>query len=166
MARAVSIVWLVLIAFVLALAGQALGIYDVPALRLVLGRLPFGEAEPAVERGPAPEPSPSVTVGPTSVPSPSPAAVGGCLATEPRFVHGAAALKAALGDRMGEPQECERVVDGEGNTEQRTTTGLAYYRARSNIAAFTNGVDHWALTPRGLVHWTSDDVEPPPGAGA
>jgi len=65
---------------------------------------------------------------------------------------------------MGDATECERVVDADGNTEQRTTTGLAYYRARANVVVFTNGVEHWALTPGGVVHWTSDEVEPPANA--
>ena len=73
-------------------------------------------------------------------------------------------LKAALGSRMGEPSECERVVDAAGNTEQQTTTGLAYYRAQANVVVFTDGVEHWAASPRGVVHWTSDEVELPPSA--
>ena len=65
---------------------------------------------------------------------------------------------------MGAPSECERVVDASGDTEQKTTTGLAYYRAKVNTPVFTNGVEHWALTSDGLVHWTSDELEPPAGA--
>jgi hypothetical protein len=165
MGRAVTLVLLALIAFMLALAGQAFGFYDVPALRGVLDRVPFGVSEPAPEPTAEPAPSPSVAAKPSPVPSPPPAAAdGGCTAATLRFVYGAATLKAALGDRMGEPQECERVVDAAGNTEQRTTTGLAYYRAGSNVAVFTNGVEHWALTANGVVHWTSGDVEPPADA--
>jgi hypothetical protein len=161
MARAV--VWLLLIGFVLALGGQALGIIDVPVLRLALSRIPFGVTEPALERTSEPSPSPSPAAK-LAAPSPSPAPNGGCTAAAPRFVHGAATLKTALGERMGDPLECERVVDAAGNTEQRTTRGLAYYRARSNITVFTNGFDHWAIVASGLVHWTSDSVEPPPDA--
>ena len=65
---------------------------------------------------------------------------------------------------MGEPLECERVIDAAGSTEQRTTTGLAYYRGATNTVAFTNGWDHWALTSEGPVHWTGQELEPPPGA--
>jgi hypothetical protein len=65
---------------------------------------------------------------------------------------------------MGAPTECERVVDASGDTEQKTTTGLAYYRSKTNSAVFTNDVEHWALTTDGLVHWTSDELAPPPGA--
>jgi hypothetical protein len=165
MGRAATFVSLALIVFILALAGQAFGFYDVPTLRGVLDRVPFSMREPARESTPEPAPSPSVAAKPSPVASPPPAAAeAGCTPATLRFVHGAATLKAALGDRMGEPQECERVVDAAGNTEQRTTTGLAYYRAGSNVAVFTNGVEHWALTEKGVVHWTSGDVEPPPDA--
>jgi hypothetical protein len=165
MGRAFTLVLLALIVFILALVGQAFGVYDVPALRGVLDRVPFGVSEPISDPTPAPAPSPSVAAKPSPVPSPPPAAAdAGCTAATLRFVHGAATLKAALGERMGEPQECERVVDAAGNTEQRTTTGLAYYRAGSNVAVFTNGVEHWALTANGVVHWTSGDVEPPDDA--
>jgi hypothetical protein len=51
-----------------------------------------------------------------------------------------------------EAAECEQVIDVSGNSEQKTTTGPACYRARSNILPFTNGFDHWALTTDGLVH--------------
>jgi hypothetical protein len=164
MGRAATFVSLVLIAFILALAGQAFGFYDVPTLRGVLDRVPFGMREPTPESTPEPAPSPSVAAKPSPVPSPPPVADAGCTAAGLRFVHGAATLKAALGERMGDPQECERVIDAAGNTEQRTTTGLAYYRAGSNVAVFTNGIEHWALTENGVVHWTSGDVEPPPEA--
>ena len=32
-----------------------------------------------------------------------------------------------------------------GNTEQQTSTGLAYYRAQANVVVFTDGVEHWAF---------------------
>jgi hypothetical protein len=83
-----------------------------------------------------------------------------------RFVGGIAALQQVLGRAMGEPLECEHAIDALGNTEQRTTTGLAYYRGTSNTAAFTTGWDHWALTSRGVVYWTGQPLEPPPGAAA
>jgi hypothetical protein len=65
---------------------------------------------------------------------------------------------------MGEPLECERGVDATGNTEQRTTAGLVYYRAGTNAVVFTNGWDHWAVAANGTVHWTGDEVDPPPSA--
>ncbi len=163
MGRGVTVVWLVLVVGVLALFGQTLGMYDVPILRDLRVLLPLGQpAQVATDPTPA---TPPVTVTPRPLPAASPSPSGGapCTTAAPRFVHGAAVLKAALGANMGEPVECERAVDATGNTEQKTSTGLAYYRARSNISAFTNGWDHWAVTPAGVVQWKGDDLEPPPG---
>ena len=53
-----------------------------------------------------------------------------------------------LGASMGEPLECERAIDDQGNTQQKTTTGLAYYRSKLNIACFTTGWDHWGTRAR------------------
>jgi hypothetical protein len=84
-----------------------------------------------------------------------------CTAARPIFVGGMAELKEHLGPSMGEALECERSVDDQGNTQQNTTTGLAYYRRQQNVACFTTGWDHWAFRAGGLMHWTGDDVEPP-----
>jgi hypothetical protein len=75
-----------------------------------------------------------------------------------------AALKAMLGAAMGEALECERVVNDQGDTQQKTTTGLAYYRKALNVACFTTGWDHWGLMAHGVVHWAGDAVDPPPDA--
>ena len=118
-------------------------------------------------------PTPAVTVAvggvvaqrtprrPTS--STNPPAV--CNAAQPQFSGGMAALKAALGSSMGEPVECERATSPQGDTQQKTTVGLAYYRKNLNLACFTTGWDHWALVNGGLVHWTGDAVDPPVDAG-
>jgi hypothetical protein len=98
---------------------------------------------------------------PATVPVPQP---GVCTLAQPRFAGGIAALKSLLGATMGEPLECERVVDGGGDTQQKTTTGLAYYRKAINVAAFTTGWDHWGLVDRGVVHWAGDSVDPPADA--
>ena len=148
-------IWVVLVLGVLVLLGQSFGLYDVPLLHDFRVALPIIGPTPLAALEPTPSPPPA-----TVAPSPRPAASsvpvlassGTCSATSLRFVQGAAALKAGVGASMGEPLECERVVDAAGDTEQRTTTGLAYYRASSNIAAFTNGFDHWALMPSGVVH--------------
>jgi hypothetical protein len=87
-----------------------------------------------------------------------------CNAGQPRFLGSIAALKARLGNIMGDPAACERQVDAEGNTEQLTTTGLAYYRRRLNEAAFTTGWDHWALDGNDLLQWAGNEVEPPADA--
>jgi hypothetical protein len=98
---------------------------------------------------------------PATVPVPKPAV---CTLAQPRFAGGIAALKASLGTAMGDPLECERVVDGSGDTQQKTTTGLAYYRKAINVAAFTTGWDHWGLVDRGVVHWVGASIDPPSDA--
>jgi hypothetical protein len=92
----------------------------------------------------------------TAVPAP-----GVCTGVQPRFVRGLANLKSALGTIMGDALECERVVNEQGDTQQKTTTGLAYYRKQLNAACFTTGWEHWSLVDRGLVHWASLNVDPP-----
>jgi hypothetical protein len=166
MGRLFSILWLLALLAIVVMLGQTSGLYDVPALRDLQYLLPLtrpqAEATPPLAAPPAPAAATaaSPTVARTTVPS----TTDECTSGSPRFVHGAASLKAALGGRMGDATECERLVDPAGNTEQKTTTGLFYYRVASNTVAFTNGFDHWALTARGLVHWSGDDVEPPPNA--
>jgi hypothetical protein len=87
-----------------------------------------------------------------------------CNKDRPSFLGILASLKARLGARMGDAADCERPVDNDGNTQQLTTTGLAYYRHRLNLAAFTNGWDHWALDQNRLLHWTGNEIDPPPNA--
>jgi hypothetical protein len=98
---------------------------------------------------------------PTPITRATPGPATSCTASRPRFVGGLASLKTALGPNMGDSTECEHAVDNQGDTQQKTTTGLAYYRQQLNVACFTTGWDHWALTERGLVHWTGDAVDPP-----
>jgi hypothetical protein len=80
----------------------------------------------------------------------------------PEFVHGLAELKRLLGDPMGTPIECEHPANAGGDTMQQTTTGLAAYYRASNAVTFTNGWEHWALTPDGLIFWEGTQSEPPP----
>ena len=158
-----QLVWLLVVFGVIVLLAQALGILDLSALRDL--RLPAffdqtaGEAVQPTPSSPTPSPA---TASP--LPTTTPVAGETCTAALPRYIHGVATLKAVVGTDMGEPLECERVTDAAGDTEQRTTTGLAYYRAASNTVGFTNGWDHWALTGDGAVHWTGQGVEPPPDA--
>lgn len=84
-----------------------------------------------------------------------------CDAVHPIFLYGFAELRIRIGDKMGQPLECERAIFPSGDTNQRTTTGLAYYRSGVNIPSFVNGLEHWALTSQGLVHWIGDVVDPP-----
>jgi hypothetical protein len=164
MDRGISVIWLVLFVGVLVLLGQTLGVYDVAILRDLRALMAFNQTvQVANEPTPVATPGP-VAARPLAAASPSTTTATSCTDAAPRFVYGTAALKAALGAIMGEAAECERVVDAAGNTEQKTGTGLAYYRAHNNISAFTNGWDHWAVTVAGLVRWTGDDLVPPPDA--
>jgi hypothetical protein len=80
----------------------------------------------------------------------------------PRFVLGFADLKAQVGDSMGDPQTCEFPdPNGTGDVHQLTSNGLAFWRKSTNTPTFTNGFDHWALTPDGSVTWTGASVDPP-----
>jgi hypothetical protein len=85
-----------------------------------------------------------------------------CNPAQPRFMGSIALLRAALGSTMGDPMDCEQTIDAQGNTQQRTSTGLAYRRKQSNETVFTTGWDHWALREDGaVVHWAGDEVDPP-----
>jgi len=85
----------------------------------------------------------------------------GCQPDHPSFYYGFADLHARLGAVMGNPTECEHSIHANGDTRQQTTAGYAYYRKSDNVPTFTNGWDHWALTDRGLVHWSGYVVDPP-----
>jgi hypothetical protein len=87
-----------------------------------------------------------------------------CDSGRPRFLGSLANLKTRIGAEMGDPKDCEHAVDADGNTQQQTTTGLAYYRRRLNAAVFTNGWDHWALSEDKLLRWSGNEVEPPADA--
>jgi hypothetical protein len=157
-------VWCVVVACALVLLGQWAGLIDSGVVRQVVAFMPItsgvdGSATRPTVAAPAPTPGPAAANagGQTTT-------VEICTPERPGFVHGAATLKSALGQRMGEALECERGVDATGDTEQRTTTGLVYYRAATNAVVFTNGWDHWGLAANGVVHWTGDEVDPPPRA--
>lgn len=79
----------------------------------------------------------------------------------PQYLFGFATLRTQLGRTMGEPMECEHPNSANGDTLQRTTTGLAFYRKATNTPTFTDGWRHWALTPAGLVFWEGTAVDPP-----
>jgi hypothetical protein len=113
---------------------------------------------------PQPQPQPQPQPKPSTPPSPpSPATSGNfCRPGEsPKFQFGLLALKGMLGDAMGDPIECEHPNSANGDTLQRTTKGLAYYRKATNTPTFTNGDEHWALRPEGLLYWVGPAVDPP-----
>jgi hypothetical protein len=71
----------------------------------------------------------------------------------PSFAVRFASLQERLGPIMGDSIECERTDPVTGNTVQQTTTGMALYEKESQALVFTNGREHWALTPDGFTHW-------------
>lgn len=85
-----------------------------------------------------------------------------------RLTQGFRTLHDALGvEIVGVPAECEHLVTSPGerfpHAEQRTTTGLYYYRP-STGPVFTNGWYHWAWTASGLITWTGASPDPPADA--
>src|SRR4051794_24257211 len=67
----------------------------------------------------------------------------------PAFQFGFAALKAQVGEAMGDPTECEHTNAENGDSLQATSTGLSFYRKSTNTPTFTNGFEHWGLTSAG-----------------
>jgi hypothetical protein len=83
------------------------------------------------------------------------------------FVLGFAFLKTQLGPVMGDPVELEHGNEDNCDTQQLTTTGLAYWRCSTNMmsfAAFPSGEVHWAWAEPGLLEWTGSDADPPEDA--
>lgn len=78
-----------------------------------------------------------------------------------RFLFGIAALHERLGGPMGDPLECEHINAANGDTIQRTSTGLAYYRPSIGLSIFTNGETHWTLANGRLLLWRNGSVTPP-----
>ena len=78
-----------------------------------------------------------------------------------QFLFGIAQLHERLGPTMGVPLECEHVNAANGDTIQRTSTGLAYYRPSINLAIFTNGETHWTVANGQLLMWRNGSVTPP-----
>src|SRR5258708_4710498 len=69
-----------------------------------------------------------------------------CFGDTPQFRAGFAAIAAAVGPTMGSAITCEYPdPKGTGDTEQMTTTGLAYWRKSTNTPTFTNVAMHWAV---------------------
>lgn len=141
--------------------GAALGSAACMAVGVLVSCSP--PALPAESPPATPSAAPTASLFAT-VPARAPDAAFCAPGQEPRFLYGFAALKLQLGELMGDATECEHVDPDSGDTHQRTTTGLAYYRKTTNAPSFTNGSNHWALLGSGLVHWTDDSVDPPASA--
>jgi hypothetical protein len=81
--------------------------------------------------------------------------------TGPSFVQGTpfAMLKARLGDAMGAAVSCLISDPASGDALQFTDTGLAAYHKVADLAMFTNGDRHWALSGGGLVQWDQGPIQ-------
>jgi len=79
----------------------------------------------------------------------------------PSFQFGFAALKAMLGPTMGDPIECAHPNAENGDVIQNTSTGLSFWRKATNTPTFTDGFQHWGLTPGGFVSWSGSSIDPP-----
>lgn len=120
----------------------------------------FRSSPPAPTPRAAPVATPTLPAIATPTTGPAPVVETCARGQSPMFVYGFAELKDRLGDRMGEALSCER-PGPDGDALQQTTTGMARYRKSTNVPSFTTGNDHWALTSRGLVHWTGRALDPP-----
>jgi hypothetical protein len=81
----------------------------------------------------------------------------------PSFQFGFESLAEATGGVMGAPIECEHGAEkSNGDTTQKTTTGVATYSWCTNAPGFTRGDEHWLLTADGLEHWSGASGPPRP----
>jgi hypothetical protein len=71
-----------------------------------------------------------------------------------QFAPDFAALVQQIGAVMGVPSGCPR-SDGDGNTIQVSSTGLALRRP-DGMLIFASGDEHWALSSAGLQAWTGN----------
>jgi hypothetical protein len=62
----------------------------------------------------------------------------------PAFNMGIAEMAAAVGEEMGTAVECEHPV-GRGQTQQKTTTGVATYDGSSNSVEFKTEKERWVM---------------------
>jgi hypothetical protein len=107
-------------------------------------KAPFAPPAPP----PPPSPPPPVEIAPSG----------------PSFLLGFAVLKSQLGDIMGDPIEDEHGDDGTCDTQQLTTTGVAYFRCATGFVSFSaapDGLQHWAWLGDRLVGWGGESADPP-----
>src|ERR1700733_13320620 len=70
------------------------------------------------------------------------------------------ALRADIGDAMGQPLGCEQALDPSGDTIQATSTGTAWYTIDDSASIFSDGYHRWELDRRGLLYWGTPDAVP------
>ena len=83
---------------------------------------------------------------------------------QPHFTLAFSELKQRVGSTMGLPIECEHSNPENGDTLQRTTTGLAVYHQPDDSLRFTDGWRHWALVGGNEIQWEGSASDPPPAA--
>jgi hypothetical protein len=114
-----------------------------------------------------PKPPFAPLIPPASAPAAAPSPDDSGAVSLPDFVPPFDVLKTQLGPTMGsaiEPVESEADTC---DTQQRTSTGLAYWRCSTNVVAFAadpDGLLHWAWVNNVLVSWAGDSPDPPPDA--
>ncbi|MDQ6672601.1 MAG: hypothetical protein M3069_17985 [Chloroflexota bacterium] len=79
----------------------------------------------------------------------------------PQFVLGFAQLQQRIGATMGNPLECEHTDPGSGDTQQHTSTGLAYVPHNAGLVSFTSGWEHYALDGGQVDLWRNASVDAP-----
>lgn len=103
-----------------------------------------------------------VAIEPPTAPAPASAAPEAT--APPAFKLGFADFRARIGDVMGDPVENEHGNPANCDTQQLTTTGLAFWRCSTNtmtFAAFPDGLRHWAVVDGQVVEWTGPSADPP-----
>jgi hypothetical protein len=121
--------------------------------------LPKSAFQPSV---PAPRTAPVVVVSP-----PAPVVAAGPPISSFSFVGGIGSLYGRLGAIMGDPVEAEHGNADDCNTQQLTTTGLAYWLCASAMPGFValpEGTHHWALVADRLLEWFGAADDPPSDA--
>jgi hypothetical protein len=96
-------------------------------------------------------------VGATPGPAEAPSCAPGQVSPSQLF----SGLRDAIGETFGQPLECPHVDPSTGDTLQRTSTGLAIYRADSHTPTFTDGYRRWAAHARGVFTWEGHVLDPP-----
>ena len=127
-----------------ATAGWANSALDLPVSHQVSGLFARRQPERAL-------------VGATPGPAEAPSCAPGQISPSQQF----SGLRDAIGETFGQPLECPHVDPSTADTLQRTSTGLAIYRAGSHTPTFTDGYHRWAKDARGVITWEGDVLDPP-----
>jgi peptidoglycan/xylan/chitin deacetylase (PgdA/CDA1 family) len=69
-------------------------------------------------------------------------------------------LQSAIGDVLGEPVDCARLIDTAGDMIQATSTGMAWDWPADATAMFSDGYHRWELEIGDLIYWDAPDAMP------